>query len=1386
MKNIFIHVLFLLSSIQIYSQGNTVLISEVMFNPVCGSCEFIELYNYSNSLSIDLTNYKIKYYTSSSDLIVSHEQGIILKPKSYAVIFEGDYDFTVGDYRTIIPNDALVLKIDNNSFGSSGMANSTSRDINLISSLGDTVFSHTYIADNESGYSEEKKVMNIEDSVWLNSSVKFGTPGFGNSISDKKNDIGIIRLSFSPLKPSVLDTIQFNGFIKNFGSELAEKFRLHVFHDQNFNRIEDAGERVFTEQFILLNKSDSVKFEYIAFNLAAASHQFGFVVNYLLDEKKSNDTAFVEFKVAGKPRSFGDIIVNEIMYNPLGDEPEWIEIYNNSLDSINIKNWKISDNSSSVIISKIDYILTPKEYIIIADDSTLPNYYDIPSRIININLPSLNNTGDKLLLTDSLNRFIDTLNYKSSWNGNAAGYSIERIDFSRSSNISSNWGKSISSKRATPGQVNSISKKEFDISFAQFSFKNNFAVIGNSAEAAIEIKNSGKNLITNCSLKLYSDKNHNGLPDINEIIFSKDYINITADESRNEIVVITNFTEGINTFIAEVKTEPEDYSDNNLKFAQLKGVKVNEVRGDLIINELHFAPTFPEPEWVEIYNRSDKLINLKGYKIADNSDASLVVKENYFISPGSFTVIAKDSIIFQLYNLSADVIVSAFPTLNNSGDDVVLMDSLSRVIDSLNYTLQWCSSGKSSERIDYDGETNNQLNWMCSIDTLGGTPGKTNSTAIKDYDLSLTEARVVTDQFENKSQRYLQVTVKNKGKNEMSFNLLLSEENYQDTVLSIIEQSSELNLARNDSLQYLFNTDFGNARSPVHLHAGIESDLDENSANNNLVYVVLPEYNEHDIIINEIMYLPEGGEPEWVELFNATESEIHIQNWIISDVITKPQVSTIVEPIVIEPKSFFVISKDSTIWDYHSELKSKVTILKFANLNNDADGVVIKDSYNNVIDSVFWDKGIKSKSGYSIEKLSSDESSLDSLNWLPSNDLEKSTPGKINSVSQKDYDLTVTAIILQPENALIGETVYPNAAIINIGKNSAYNFSVELFVSENGDEMSLDKAENLFLLPGDSIKINSSTQFIVTNEFSVKAVAGFDLDQNQSNNRMTKYFRGSYNSGECVINEFMNNPFTNEPEWIEIFQNSSKDINLKNWTISDVLTTPTKNIITAEDMWIEPGEYFVIALSADLKNVPPDVNIFKVSFGALGNLEDGILLKDCNGNTIDSLYYNSDWKSIKGRSFERVNVHANSSDITNWKIALNDGGSTTGSENSIRFAAAHSPSDILINEIMFETGEGYSEYVEFFNNTNTDINISGWSLNDYLDNLNFYPSKSIVAQGSYFLIASDSTLYNQFTLLSSSENLIVIDSKLNLSNEGESIRLKDAWGNPIDSMIYSP
>ena len=84
------------------------------------------------------------------------------------------------------------------------------------------------------------------------------------------------------------------------------------------------------------------------------------------------------------------------------------------------------------------------------------------------------------MIRDSLDVLIDSVLYSPDWGGSAGGRSLERISADGNSNEPSNWGTSISQNKATPGSINSVTQKDFDIAVRDINFSPSFPLDGDT------------------------------------------------------------------------------------------------------------------------------------------------------------------------------------------------------------------------------------------------------------------------------------------------------------------------------------------------------------------------------------------------------------------------------------------------------------------------------------------------------------------------------------------------------------------------------------------------------------------------------------------------------------------------------------------------------------------------------------------------------------------------------------------------------------------------------------------------------------------------------------------------------------------------------------------
>jgi hypothetical protein len=331
---------FILSSL-LRAQSDSLILSEIMFYPVSGNNEFIELYNCSPN-SINLAGYRIKYYTSTPDTIIDAGNGTILNPGSYAVIMEGDYDFESGIYQDIIPASAIQLKITSNAFGSNGMANTTSRPLWLISPKGDTLDCYFYSADNSASVSDEKIVLFKDSSsfFWKNSIVANGTPGYRNSVLQNANDLSLKKFLLFPSTLYAGDELELYAVTRNNGLLPASVFMVNLYEDNNFDSVPAPSELLYSAEYQNLLPGDTVTSVTSISRVTKGLHNFIAEIIYKDDEYLQNNYSFASIEVPD-PAEFNSVIISEIMYAPQNMEPEWVEIFNNSEEAVNLKEMEI-------------------------------------------------------------------------------------------------------------------------------------------------------------------------------------------------------------------------------------------------------------------------------------------------------------------------------------------------------------------------------------------------------------------------------------------------------------------------------------------------------------------------------------------------------------------------------------------------------------------------------------------------------------------------------------------------------------------------------------------------------------------------------------------------------------------------------------------------------------------------------------------------------------------------------------------------------------------------------------------------------------------------------------------------------------------------------------
>ena len=450
------------------------------------------------------------------------------------------------------------------------------------------------------------------------------------------------------------------------------------------------------------------------------------------------------------------------------------------------------------------------------------------------------------------------------------------------------------------------------------------------------------------------------------------------------------------------------------------------------------------------------------------------------------------------------------------------------------------------------------------------------------------------------------------------------------------------------------------------------------------------------IAINEIMYAPADASNEWFEIYNTGNASVNLQNWRWKDATATLRTITN-QSINISSNEYLIICQDSVkLKNLYPSLSGVFIQTLWSALNNTGDNLILIDQNNNRIDSVSIQTAWGGNTGaYSLERKIATGNSNTAANWGTSIDQLKATPDKLNSITPKPYDLYLKSFLVEPIFPSKGDTLKLNFIIKNTGINSADNFSLNIYNDNNFDSSTsnnelINTKSFTNLNPDDSLSYSYRILNIDTGSKQYIAKINYESDNDTLNNILYKrvYVSSQSGGGGVVINEIMYEPFTNQSEWIEIYNSTGQAVNLKGWKYKE---TTTSVILSATDLILNPGDYFILAHDSTIYNSFPYLNspqinqkIKFINNLSLTNTGELISITDSLNNIIDAVSYNPDWHNsgfdeTKGISLERINFAFNSNERSNWSSCTKPVGGTPGLQNSIFTENKPSASNISVS-----------------------------------------------------------------------------------------------------------
>ncbi len=424
--------------------------------------------------------------------------------------------------------------------------------------------------------------------------------------------------------------------------------------------------------------------------------------------------------------------------------------------------------------------------------------------------------------------------------------------------------------------------------------------------------------------------------------------------------------------------------------------------GQVVISEVMFDPSGSEfyDEFIEIRNTGGEPVDLAGWRAGDGDEADALVFESddTVLQPGAFGLILDSgyfvhSTHYDPLPASALILTVTDATLGNSGlsnstpERIVLVSSSGDTVGAMVYTTG-NKPGFSEEKIDPTGG-DGQENWVDSR-WEGGTPGRVNSVSPKDYDLALERVSESPFPIPAGVARHFVLEVVNRGRRPASA--------FSVKVEGIARWQREFpGLAPAGLVR--FETPIGIVPSGQHEYAAtVAFDADEDTSNNRVTWTVLGGVGPGAMVVNEVMFSPAEGDPEWVELHNRSGQALDVIGWWIQDARSEGEVFGR-EPLRLQPDAYLVVAED--VDRFFSRFADRtiqvVAPERWVRLNDSGDAVVVRDVTGAVVDRMTY--GQAAFAGTSLERISGSGSSDDAQNWLLSTHDDGATPGRENSVA---------------------------------------------------------------------------------------------------------------------------------------------------------------------------------------------------------------------------------------------------------------------------------------------------------------------------------------------------------------------------------------------------
>ncbi|NQU86392.1 MAG: lamin tail domain-containing protein, partial [Mariniphaga sp.] len=431
-----------------------------------------------------------------------------------------------------------------------------------------------------------------------------------------------------------------------------------------------------------------------------------------------------------------------------------------------------------------------------------------------------------------------------------------------------------------------------------------------------------------------------------------------------------------------------------------------------------------------------------------------------------------------------------------------------------------------------------------------------------------------------------------------------------------------------------------------------------------------PPVSFHDIVINEIMADPyppqELPEYEFIELYNHAKFPIQLEGWSLVVDETEKKLNK----FILLPKEFVVLSPTAA-FDSLSKFGNVLPVKSFPSLRNSGASISIISKNGLHIDEISYSENWKLKEekkngGWSMERIDPNRFCGQSANWQFAKNNLGGTPGNENTVRQDNPDN-------EPPWLTNLEALSPTSLSINFSElmdtlrlKNINNFYIS-------DDFGHPKSIKLISL--ENVVLNFSNSFSEDKFYTLEVLNLIDECGNNLANNSFDFSWSVARQGDIVINEVLSNPYPEGTDFVEVYNNSKKHLNLDHLWFSNGKDTIKLIHYLEHEIILEPEKYLVCtkdsAKVVDLYFSSSPQNIIEISdFPTIYNNDGTLILMNGDFEEIDRFSYFEEMHSpilaeFSGVSLERISFDSQTNDPANWHSAAeNCGYATPGYNNS--------------------------------------------------------------------------------------------------------------------------